>query len=75
MVGLCGLIIYRPDELCQNLFGFRASLWYLASGKNLIVIRLAVPEIFGEGPPLTHTHTHTRTDVSKLSKRTDAINL
>ena len=30
-----------------NFFGFRASLWYLTSGKNFMVIRPAVTEIWG----------------------------
>ena len=30
-----------------NFFGFRASLWYLTSGKNFMVIRPAVPDILG----------------------------
>ena len=37
----------------KNDFGFRAFLWYLASGKNFMVIRPVVPEILGGGgfPP------------------------
>ena len=46
-------MIYRPDALCQKIFGFRASLWYMTSGKNFMVICLVVSEILGNGslPP------------------------
>ena len=47
LFGLWGPIIYRPDELCQKNFWFRASLWYFISGQNFMIIRLAVSEILG----------------------------
>ena len=47
-------------------FRFRASLWYLTSGKYLMPIRPAVHEILGGGSPPP--------DASELSKRADAIN-
>ena len=55
----------------KTIFRFRASLWYLRSGKKSVVIRPAVPEML-EGvcfytPPLPP-------DASKLSKRADEIN-
>ena len=31
----------------KNVFGCRASLWYLIFGKKLMVLRSAVPEILG----------------------------
>ena len=36
---ICGPAIYKSNELCQNCFGFRASLWYLTSGKNFMASR------------------------------------
>ena len=44
---------------------FRASLWYLTSGKKFMVINTADPEILGGFHP---------PDAIKLSKRADAIN-
>ena len=52
------------------VFGFRASLWYLISSKNFMVICPAVSEILVGvvfHPPLPP-------DAIKLPKRTDAIN-
>ena len=49
------------------VFEFRASLWYLTSGKNfMVILRPADPEILGGGFPPP--------DASKLSKRAAAIN-
>ena len=49
--------MYKADELCQKIFGFHASLWYLTSCTNFMVMRPAVPEILGgcqkEQIPLT----------------------
>ena len=65
--GLFGPLIYRPDELCQKFFGFRASPRGLTSGKNFMVIRPAVPEILGGVVP-------PPPDAIRLSKTADAIN-
>ena len=49
LFGLFWPITYRPNELCQIFFRFRASPWYLTFGKNFMVIRPADPEIFEGG--------------------------
>ena len=46
----------------NNFYGFCASLWYLTSGKDFMVIRPAVPEVLAPQMPV------------KLSKRADAVN-
>ena len=51
VLGLCGPMIHRPDDLSQPYVWFRASLWYLTSGKNFMVVRPAVSEILGGGFP------------------------
>ena len=60
--------LYRTDESCQIFFGFRASLWYLTSGKSFMVKRSAVPEI--SGGVVFHLP-----DASTVLKRADAINV
>ena len=50
--GICAFLEFADpsftDQMSyvKNLFGFRAFLWYLTSGKNLMVIRSAVLDYY-----------------------------
>ena len=62
---LCWPII-QTRWVMPKCFGYRASIYYLTSDNNFMVVSLAVSAILGGcNPPL---------DASKLSKRADAIN-
>ena len=54
----------------KTIFRFRASLWYLRSGKKSVVIRPAVRDVGGG----MFLHPPPPPDASKLSKRADEIN-
>ena len=66
-IGFFGILIcnLQTSQLCQNVFGFRASSLSLTSGKNFMFICPVVSEILGgwHHPPYA----------SSLAKRADAI--